>query len=439
MLEAHHALRNGEIFSMLAGFLAPRLDRLGIYYGWIMVGLAFLTTVFSSAAFSLPGVLMVPLTQELGWNRSDVAAAVGMMYVVFACMAPFSGALMLRYGMAPVIATSAALVAAGLFGTTQVAEKWQLGITISLALGMAAGMVGLGLAATIASRWFVARRGLAMGILTAAFAAGQLTLLPLAAWLSTTYGWRAAVLPPLIGGGVCAILFLLLGRNWPAEVGLPPLGEKKIAPPPPASASGAVALSLGALRDASGQPIFWVLAATFFICGLSSTGIVQQHFIPFCADNNIGAVTAASYLALMGMFNFLGTIVSGWLSDRYDNRMLLGIYYGLRGLSLIWLPFSDLSIWALTIWAVFFGLDFVATVPPTVRLTGQTFGAAKAPVLFGWIFAAHQLGSATAAYGSGVARDSVLTYMPAFVAAGVACFLAVALLTTMRAPRPAAA
>ena len=194
---------------------------------------------------------------------------------------------------------------------------------------------------------------------------------------------------------MCAILFLLLGRDWPADVDLPPYGEKRITPAPLASATGAISLSLGTLREASTLPIFWVLVGTFFVCGLSSTGIVQQHFIPFCADNNIGAVTAASYLGIMGACNFAGTVASGWLSDRFDNRMLLASYYGLRGLSLIWLPFSDFSVVALTNRAVFFGLDFVATVPPTVRLTGQHFGAAKGPVLFGWIFAAHQFGSAT--------------------------------------------
>jgi predicted MFS family arabinose efflux permease len=202
-------------------------------------------------------------------------------------------------------------------------------------------------------------------------------------------------------------------------------------------AAGAIALSFASLREASGIPIFWILAGTFFICGLSSTGIIQQHFIPFCADNNVGAVAAASYLALMGIFNFAGTVGSGWLSDRFDNRLLLVIYYSFRGLSLIWLPFSDFSVFALTLWAVFFGLDFVATVPPTVRLAAQHFGPAKGPVLFGWIFAAHQFGAAVAAYGSGLTRDSVLTYLPAFLMAGLACLVAALLFgATMQQKKP---
>lgn len=424
---------------MFAKVLARQFERIGVHYGWIMAVLCFANIICSSAAFTLPGLLIVPLTEEFGWSKADVSGAIAVMFVMFACMAPFSGALMLRHGVTRIVTISASLAAAGLLGIMLGGARWQLFASIGLLLGTAAGMVGLGLAATVASRWFVARRGLVVGLLTAAFAAGQLIFLPLAAWLSTTYGWRIAIVPALAGSAVSAIFFMLFARDWPADVELPPYGEDRIAPPPAAAAGGAVALSVGTLREASTIPIFWVLAATFFICGLSSNGIVQQHFIPFCADNNIGAVTAASYLALMGAFNFVGTIASGWLSDRFDNRLLLAIYYGFRGLSLIWLPFSDFSVFALTLWAVFFGLDFIATVPPTVRLAGQFFGPAKGPVLFGWIFAAHQFGAAFAAYASGVTRDSVLTYLPAFVVAGLACLLAVALLGLIRAPRTAPA
>jgi MFS family permease len=424
---------------MFASTFARLLSRHGIHYGWVMVALSFLTTLCSSAALGIPGVLMVPMTEEFGWTRTAVAGAIALMYVLIASMAPFSGALMLRYGVAQVVAVSASLLAVGLFTATLVTAKWHLLLSIGVCLGLAAGMIGLGLASTVASRWFVDRRGLVVGLLTAAFAAGQLTILPLAAWLSTAYGWRIAVLPPLIGGAICAVLFVLVGRNWPADAGLPPYGARDIVAPPPASSASAVALSISALKEASAVPAFWVLATTFFICGLSSTGIVQQHFVPFCSDNNIGAVTAASYLAVMGLFNFAGTILSGWLSDRVDNRVLLAIYYGLRGLSLIWLPYSDLSVLGLTIWAIFFGLDFVATVPPTVRLTGEHFGAVKGPVVFGWIFAAHQVGAAVAAFGSGVIRDSVLSYLPAFVAAGVACLAAMALIALIRTSPPVAA
>lgn len=421
---------------MLARPIARRLSRLGIHYGWVMVAITFLNMIFTSAAVSLPGVLIGPLTEEFKWAKADVSSAIAIMFVMFAAMAPFSGALLLRHGLSRIVALSASLAVGGLLLTLLVSDRWQLKVGFGLMIGSAAGMVSLGLAASVASRWFVARRGLVVGILTAAFAAGQLTLLPLAAWLSTHYGWRMAVVPVLIGCAVCALLYLLLGRDWPAEVDLPPYGETAVAPPQ-VPATGVIATSLATLKDAAAVPMFWILAATFYICGLSTNGIVQQHFIPFCADNNIGAVTAASYLALMGLFNFIGTVCSGWLSDRIDNRLLLATYYGLRGLSLIWLPFSDFSMFALTLWAIFFGLDFVATVPPTVRLAAQSFGPAKGPVLFGWIFAAHQLGGATAAYGSGVIRDSALTYMPAFLTAGIACLMATALFVMVRTARPA--
>ena len=427
---------------MFAKLLASQLSRAGIHYGWVMVALAFMSALCSSAATTLLGVLIVPITAEFGWTRGDVSAGIAAMFILIACVAPFAGALLLRYGLMRIVATSCSFAMIGLLLLTGAKAPWQLIAPTGILIGTAAGLVGLTLNATVASRWFVARRGLVVGILTAAFAAGQLTFLPLAAWLATNYGWRTAVLPALIGSGCCAVAFVLFGRNWPSDLNLAPYGQSQIVPPPLTSTAGAISVSFSTLREASAFPIFWVLAGTFFICGLSSTGIVQQHFIPFCADNNIGAVTAASYLGLMGMFNFAGTIVSGWLSDRFDNRALLLIYYALRGLSLIWLPFSDLSVVALSVWAIFFGLDYVATVPPTVRLAAQHFGSAKGPILFGWIFAAHQLGSAVAAYGSGVARDSVLTYLPAFLAAGLACLIAASLfaaITLRRLRRPPAA
>jgi predicted MFS family arabinose efflux permease len=233
-----------------------------------------------------------------------------------------------------------------------------------------------------------------------------------------------AVFPAIVGAGVCAALYLLLARDWPAEIGLAPYGAREIQPPAEGSAQNAVGLSLTVLREAAAQRVFWVLAGTFFICGLSTSGVVSQHFIPFCADNGVTTVVAASFLALMGVFNFAGTICSGWLSDRFDNRVLLAWYYVLRGLSLMALPFSNFDVVALSLFAVFFGLDFVATVPPTVKLTGQHFGPVKAPIVFGWAFAAHQLGGAVSAFASGVSRDAWATYLPAYLAIGMTCLLA---------------
>jgi MFS family permease len=409
---------------MFASRLAPILARRGIHYGWFMVALTFLTTVCSSAAISLAGILVLPLIQEFGWGRADIAAVMALMLLLFAGTAPFAGAIMLRYGLCRTVATAVAMTLLGLWLTARMATLWQFSIGFGVLLGIAAGVLALALPASIANRWFTERRGLAMGILTAAFAAGQLTFMPTNAWLATEYGWRMALLPVAIGCALCLALYVLFGRDWPADVGIAPYGESHVQRPALGSAGNAVALSVSVLREAAATRVFWVLAGTFFICGVSTTGIISQHFIPFCADNGVAAVAAASYLAMMGIFNFLGTITSGWLSDRFDNRILLAWYYGLRGLSLIWLPFSSFDIYAMSIWAVFFGLDFVATVPPTVKLSAQHFGATKAPIVVGWVFASHQLGGAMAAFAAGVTRATWASYMPAFLAIGLTCLLA---------------
>jgi sugar phosphate permease len=409
---------------MLAKSLAPWLLQRGIHYGWLMVALTFLATVCTSAATTLPGVLLLPMMAEFGWVRADISGAMGLMLVTFALSAPFAGALILRYGLTRVVFVAALMTTAALLGTTHAGSPWHLLVTFGVLLGTAAGMIALSLSATVANRWFVERRGLVMGILTAGFAAGQLTFVPAAAWLATHYGWRMAVFPAIVGAGVCAVLYLLLARDWPAEIGLAPYGAREIQPPAQGSAQNAVGLSLTVLREAAAQRVFWVLAGTFFICGLSTSGVISQHFIPFCADNGVTTVVAASFLAMMGVFNFAGTICSGWLSDRFDNRVLLAWYYGLRGLSLMALPFSNFDVVSLSLFAMFFGLDFVATVPPTVKLTAQHFGPVKAPIVFGWAFAAHQLGGAVSAYASGVSRDAWASYLPAYLAIGLICLLA---------------
>jgi MFS family permease len=416
---------------MFATSLAPWFTRQNIHYGWAMVALTFLTAVCAAAALSMPGVLLLPLSQEFGWTRADVSGAIALMLVMFGGMAPFSGALIQRFGLRRVVTVALLLAAAALLGTTQVTQNWHLWLSIGIVLGLAAGASGMALSATVANRWFSQRRGLVMGILTAGMATGQLSFLPTAAWLASHYGWRVAVLPAVIGCCLCAVLYPLFGRDWPSDIGLPPYGET--TPRPPSSATGnVVAVSFAVLREGMGTGWFWLLAGTFFICGASSTGIVQQHFIPFCADNNVAPVRAASFLAVMGVFNFTGTIASGLLSDRFDNRLLLVWYYALRGLSLFWLPFTDFDLVSLSIFAVFFGLDFVATVPPTVGLAARAFGADKAPIIFGWAFASHQFGAGVSALGSGIIRDSFASYLPAFILAGITCVVAASALLIVR-------
>jgi sugar phosphate permease len=306
-------------------------------------------------------------------------------------------------------------------------------------IGIGTGMTALVLGATIAARWFSARRGLVVGILTASVATGQLVFLPLLASLTERFGWRIALALICVMLGLSALAVLMVMRDRPADVGLRPFGDKGTAPlpAPPPDTTPIVAAALGTLREASKSSVFWILFATFFICGASTNGLIQVHLIPMCLDFGIPQVEAASLLAAMGVFDFFGTIVSGWLSDRYDNRYLLFWYYGLRGLSLVFLPFTDFSFYGLSLFAMFYGLDWIATVPPTVRLTAQRFGVERANLVFGWIFAGHQIGAGAAAFGAGLSRTMLATYLPAFFAAGVLCMIAALIaLSISKAPKP---
>ena len=417
---------------MFALFLKNRLDKFGIHYGGVIVFMAFLTSMFSSAIISTPQILILPITNAYGWGISDVTSSIGVMYLILASFAPFGGALILKFGLTKIVISSCSFAIIGLISTVFVSEKWHLFLSIGVCLGIASGILGLGLSAAVATRWFSKRRGLITGLLTSAFAAGQLIFVPLMAWLTTLFDWKFIILPILLGSFICSILFLFFGKDWPAELKLPAYGDKEIFHPPPKSKENAILLSLKSLFQSINSPPFLILATTFFICGLTSNGLILQHFIPFCADNNIGIVIASSYLAIMGVFNFLGTNISGWLSDRYNNYYLLAIYYSFRGVSLLYLPYSNLDFYALTLWAVFFGLDFIATVPPTVRLTAKFFGAVNGPVVFGWIFAAHQYGAAFSAYSAGIVRDQIYSYNPIFIVAGFTCFGATLLIIVFK-------
>lgn len=393
-----------------------------------MAALVFFFTITAASVGTAPQILILPIINAHGWDISDVSIATGLMYFLTAALCPFGPPLMLRIGVTKVVLIVIILEVLGLICTVVAFEKWHLLLSIGVCLGISGGLIGLGLAATVATRWFTARRGLVVGIMTSAFAAGTLVVMPLMAWITTVTNWQFAIAPGLIGGIICGLLFLLFGRDWPSELDLPPYGESEIYDPPKDNQENVLSISFNALITGINHPAFWILASTFFICGLTSTGIVGQHFIPFCADNNVGIVMASSYLALMGFFNFLGTMGSGWLSDRYNNYTLLGTYYGLRGLSLFYLPYSSFDVYSLTLWAIFFGLDYIATVPPTVKLSGSFFGTTNGPLVFGWIFAAHQLGSAVAAYGGGLTRDFFISYSPAFFTAGIACFVATSII-----------
>jgi sugar phosphate permease len=277
---------------------------------------------------------------------------------------------------------------------------------------------------------------LVLGLLTASSATGQLIFLPLAAWLIDHVGWRMAIAPV---AALCVVVFVLalaLIRNRPDDLGLRAFGAAANVPAGAATPARRLGMlePITALASATRSPMFWVLAGTFFVCGLSTNGLIQTHFISLCGDYGLAALPAASVLAMIGAFDFVGTIGSGWLSDRFDNRKLLFWYYGLRGLSLLWLPHSDFTLYGLSLFAMFYGLDWVATVPPTVKLASATFDRARGPMIFGWIFASHQLGGAVAAYGAGLSRTVLASYTPALYAAGVACILAAVSIMLVRSP-----
>ena len=408
---------------MLAKAVARGFAARGIHYGWVMVALTFLYGVCAAGAMSIPGVLLTPMANDLGWSIGELSGPLGLRVTLFGLVAPFAGGLILLYGPRKVLTGSAVLLIAGLLLSIFMTSKWELWAGLGVTMGVAPGMTALVLATTIATRWFTARRGLVLGILSAGNATGQMIFLMPAAWIAEHYGWRMALIAPMVLIGILALLFLLLSIDRPGDIGLAPLGEKEVQPAPPKPTGNAFALSLGALGTASRSLVFWVIAFTFFICGVSSLGLMP-HFVTLCGDFNISPMVSTSMLAAIGVFDLVGTIGSGWLSDRYDNRWLLAGYYAFRGVSLIWLPYSGFSLVGLSFFAVLYGLDFIATVPPSVRLTAQRFGRELAPLVFGWIFAAHQLGAGIMAFAAGISRDELSTYMPAFFTAGVLCLAA---------------
>ncbi len=414
---------------MLSAQIAAWLDRRGIPYGVVIVAVTFLTMLATAGTMGLPGALILPLGKEFGWDTGQISSALALRIMLFGLIAPFSAALIERYGVRRIMLTAISLIAAGLAGAFVMQSLWQLLFFWGILAGLGSGMTALVLGAIVANRWFTAHRGLVIGFLTASVATGQLAFLPLAASLVEKFGWRIALLPSFLSLLAAAILVVLFMRDRPSDLGQAALGETRAASQEVANVAhgNAFGRAFGVLREAAGQPAFVILAATFFICGLSTNGLIQTHLIPFCGDFGMPPIEAASLLAMMGVFDLIGTIGSGWLSDRVDSRWLLFCYYGLRGLSLLYLPSSAFTLYGLSLFAVFYGLDWIATVPPTVKLTAVHFGREKAGVVFGWIFAAHQLGAATAAYGAGLSRSALSTYQPAFYAAGAVCLIAAVL------------
>ncbi|MGO4404984.1 MFS transporter [Bosea sp. RAF48] len=419
--------------SALPRFFARR----GIHYGWVVAAVTFLTMLVTAGAVGAPGVLIGPLHQEFGWSTSEISSAFAIRLVLFGLIGPFAAAFMNRFGVRRVAAVALTLIAAGVLGSFVMTTLWQLMLFLGVVVGFGTGLTAMVLGATVATRWFAARRGLVIGLLTASTATGQLVFLPLLASLTETVGWRSALAVVLVMLLLAAVAVLILMRDRPSDIGLAPYGATAptAAPPAaPATLGAMLASPLVALKDASRSGIFWALFGTFFVCGASTNGLVQTHFVSLCGDFGMAPVAAAGMLAIIGVFDFAGTVGSGWLSDRFDSRKLLFWYYGLRGLSLIYLPFTSFSFYELSIFAVFYGLDWVATVPPTVKLAADRFGE-RANLVFGWIFAGHQLGAATAAWGAGFSRTVYASYLPAFFIAGVLCLIAAVAIVSVREPR----
>jgi predicted MFS family arabinose efflux permease len=418
-----------EIGTVISSRLAGALARRNLHYGWVVAGVTFLTMLVTAGAVGAPGVLILPLQKEFGWETAEISTALAIRLLLFGLMGPFAASLMNRYGIRRITLSALGLIATGLLLSLVMDRVWQLIVLWGVVVGFGTGLTALVLGATVAARWFSERRGLVVGLLTASSATGQLVFLPLLAALTETVGWRIALAFVCGALGIAAVAVFALMRDRPSDVGLLPFGERSGEPArPPVAAVSPIA----ALTSAGKTRSFWILFGTFFICGASTNGLIQIHFISLCADYGMAATGAASVLAIMGVFDFIGTVGSGWLSDRYDNRWLLFWYYGLRGLSLIYLPFTDFSFYGLSLFAMFYGLDWIATVPPTVKLVVEKFGREQSNLVFGWIFAGHQLGAAAAAFGGGLSRTTLATYLPAFLVAGSLCLIAASLSLALR-------
>jgi len=406
-----------------------------VHYAWVVAGVGFVALVMAAGFRSTAGVLLVPLHDEFGWSHETIGLAVSLNLLCFGLGAPFAAALVERLGMRRVVAAALGVIAVSSLLTLGMTEPWQLFLLWGVVNGLATGAVSVPLAAIIANRWFVTRRGLVTGLLTASNASGQLVFLPLLAWVAG-FDWRYAALLVAIAALVGVMpLVLVLMRDRPRDVGALPYGagfeweEPPVAPP-------VLGAALAGLRVAARSRTFWLLAGTFFVCGATTNGLVSTHLIPAAHDHGIAQVSAASLLALIGAFDIVGTLGSGWLTDRFDPRKLLLVYYGFRGLALLALPVAFGSQYAALVgFAVVYGLDWVATVPPTSALATATFPR-QAGVVFAWIFSAHQFGAAAAAWGAGLARTATGEYTAAFVVAGgLALVAAAAVLLIAAGPR----
>jgi MFS family permease len=395
-----------------------------IHYGWIMVIVTFCILIVGAGIRSMPSVLMVPLENEFGWNRSVVSSSLAINLLLYGLFGPFAAAFMLRFGMRRVTLVAMLLLITGVFSTLWIHTSLQLNLLWGVLIGIGSGSTVV-LSTLVANRWFVSKRGLVIGVLTASSATGQIIFLPFLAKLVTEEGWKLSIWAVSICIAAVFFIVLLLMKNHPGDLNLAPFGSKAVVNEPLQAKLNPFRQPINELRSASGSVDFWLLAGSFFICGFSTNGLIGTHFIPACRDHGISEVKAAGMLATIGIFDIFGTLLSGILSDRFTNRWLLFWYYGLRGISLLFLPFAlDASHFYLWFFIIFYGLDWVATVPPTIKLTSEIFGKERAGILFGWIMAAHQIGASIAAFSGGLLHDMLGSYYFSFLTAGAFCVAA---------------
>ncbi|MFB7271310.1 MFS transporter [Streptomyces sp. NPDC056244] len=405
-----------------------------IHRAWFVAVVTFVTIIGAAAFASLPGLLIDPLHQEFEWSRGTIGFAVSVNLALYGLTAPFAAALMDRFGIRRVVAVALTVIAVGSVLTVWMTAAWQLVLYWGVLVGLGSGSMALAFAATVTNRWFVARRGLVTGILTAAGASGQLVFLPLLSWLVEHHGWRpAAVTVALAALAVVPFVWLLL-RDHPADVGLPAYGAEEFVPKP-APVPGAARRAVSVLLSAARTGPFWLLAGTFAICGASTNGLVKTHFVPAAHDHGMPITAAASLLAVIGVFDVVGTVASGWFTDRFEARRLLAVYYALRGISLLFLPMllAPSVHPPMLFFIVFYGLDWVATVPPTIALCREHYGEDSA-IVFGWVLASHQVGAAVIAFAGGLARDVFGSYDMVWYASGALCAAAALMALVIRRP-----
>jgi predicted MFS family arabinose efflux permease len=414
-----------------------------VYYGWFVVAATFVTLVCVAGILTAPTLFMRPLQAEFGWTEAVVSTSIGIQIALFGLTGPFAAAAMERFGVRATVVSALCLLALAEFAVTFVHAAWQLPLW-GAAVGFGAGSIALTFGATMATRWFQASRGLVIGIFSAGNATGALIFFPIFSRVVDRFGWRTEAYVLACMALAMIPVILLIVRERPSDLGLPVFGTDAVDTTPLVRVNP-VGRAFATLREATKSRTFWILAGSFFICGASTNGLIGAHLIPACGDHGILPTTAASLLAAMGAFDLVGTTASGWLSDRYSSRWLLFWYYGLRGLALLFLPMAfGFGFLGLPIFAVFYGLDWIATVPPTVKIAAATFGSVRAPLFFGWIAAAHQLGAGITAFVAGLIRTQIGSYDDAFLMSGMLCLIGAGLVLTIapalgrpKAPVPA--